>query len=1679
MRICFGGMPTSGMCCCGGRAAADGGFPLTKRQYREKVGLGAYGAWTDIANSGVGQSNEELVVLDRSYGTAYTYQVRAVNEKGDGDESNEVTVTPVVSVPYKPANLVADPGNGSATLRWKTSSFDGRSPITKHQFRDKEGTESYGSWSDIPNSAAGEANANRYTVSPLDNGTAYTFQIRAVNAEGESDESDEASATPMVNADATLSNLSLSDGTLTPAFASGTTSYTASVGNAVSQITVTPTKSDTDASVEYLDASDATITDADGTATGQQVDLDVGANTIKVKVTAGDAMTTETYTVTVTRVGPPTVSIAADTQGVREGEAAAFTLSRTGSAAAALMVSVSVEQEGDFISGAKPTSVTFGAGDPTVALEIATVDDEVGEDNGSITVTVTSVPSGTEISQTAASATLVVADKDDTWATVSVDQAAVTVKESAGTVTLGFSARMEPNVTPFSMKVSASTLLGTARFDEDYVSITDEVTFAAADFQMESGRLVAHKTLDVTILNNHAGRWEGDETFTFKVERSPTLPASVIFVDQDGDKVSNVTTTITITDDEAPPSLDLSVAPSFVEEGDTATVKVTSANGSAFAEDQTINLSFSGIAARGADYTVGDDVLTLGAGLTEVTTTVMVLDDSIDDDAGETIVIEAAHAGTSFSQTYTLVIGGLAPPTMLPVMPGDGRVKVCFDAVGATGYTVQWRSDSQAFRIARQKTVFETSETRDCGPGTVSTAIRDLDNGTTYWFRAQSTREWWDDKKGRQSEVSDWSDEVSGTPTAGPTPPSNVVLTPGNQQLKVDWDPVAGADDYSVEWRQDGYFRELDTTTNSATITGLQNGRAYGVRVLAENVSGRSAWSAVMRGAPGQASVPSTALSGLSVADAGANEANGTIGFRVTLDPAADGTVTVDYATADGTATAGADYDDTSGTLTFAPGETAKTVSVPLIDDTVEDDGETFTLTLSNAVGAFLGDGEATGTILNTESPPEPDALTASFTDVPSAHTGSGTFTFRILFSEDIGISYKTLRDESVSATGGARVTKARRVNGRKDLWEITVEPEGDADVTVTLASGRACGTAGAVCTRTGDPRPLANSPSATVIGPPGLAVADAEAREGTDDTIAFEVTLSRAASGTVRVDYATSDGSAQAGADYTAQSGTLTFATGETAKTIGVAVLDDAVDEGEETFTLTLSSPSGAVIADGSATGTIENDDPMPKAWLARFGRTVSGQVLDAVEERLRASRTTRATVSVAGQTIDLTAQPNVELKAENGTQARLPVLSDWLRQETEDGDRAGMQPRTVTLAELLMGSSFTVAGETDDGSSAAVWGRMAQSSFSGREAGLSLDGDVTTGLLGADYARGPWTGGTVLSHSSGEGDYSGDETGKVKASMKAMTPWAGYSVTDRLSVWAALGYGTGDLTLTPLTPVDQPAQKTDITMTLAAAGARGTLVDGDGPKLDAVADARWVRTTSEKVTALAENGGNLRATQANVTRVRLGIEGSWTMALDDKGTTLTPRFSFGVRRDGGDAETGFGADIGGGLTFAMPASGLMLSLEGRGLMIHEADGLIDTGYQASVGYDPAPSSDLGLSLSLRQSFGGSATGGKDTLFSREVMDGLAANGNDGGSQRLEGKIGYGLPAFGDRFTGTPEFGFAVSGTERAYSLGWRLSREGSDAGTFQSSLEATRHESANDNDPEHAIGFRFSARF
>ena len=136
----------------------------------------------------------------------------------------------------------------------------------------------------------------------------------------------------------------------------------------------------------------------------------------------------------------------------------------------------------------------------------------------------------------------------------------------------------------------------------------------------------------------------------------------------------------------------------------------------------------------------------------------------------------------------------------------------------------------------------------------------------------------------------------------------------------------------------------------------------------------------------------------------------------------------------------------------------------------------------------------------------------------------------------------------------------------------MRIDPSGLGDVTVRVNGTSACDTAPGVCTADG--RKLAGGLQVTIVGPPTLSVADAEVEENSDATLDFAVTLSRALTETVTVEYGTADGTARAGADYTNMTGTLTFTAGETSKTVAVPVLDDAHDEGSETMILRLSEP-------------------------------------------------------------------------------------------------------------------------------------------------------------------------------------------------------------------------------------------------------------------------------------------------------------------------------------------------------------------------------------------------------------------------------------------------------------------------------------------------------------------------
>ena len=744
--------------------------------------------------------------------------------------------------------------------------------------------------------------------------------------------------------------------------------------------------------------------------------------------------------------------------------------------------------------------------------------------------------------------------------------------------------------------------------------------------------------------------------------------------------------------------------------------------------------------------------------------------------------------------------------------------------------------------------------------------------------------------------------------------------------------------------------------------------------------------------------------------------------------------------------------------------------------------------------------------------------LTASFVQAPAEHDGKAGFKLRIAFSESIAIGFRTFRDQAVSAAGGS-VTGAKRVDRRRDLWEVTVKPGSLGDVTVTLEGGRACGTAGAVCTD--DRRALSATISTTVLGPVAVSVADARVHEASDATLDFAVTLSRASSATVAVAYATADGSATAGSDYTARKGELTFDPGETAQTVSVPVLDDAHDEGEETLTLRLSAATGAVIADGVATGTIENTDHMPAAWLARFGRTVTDQVLEAVEARLAAPRTAGVRATLAGQALPswdgggkgkAAARDNASdraLRADARDREAMAAIRDWIAHAGTNDEWRGdvsdgrVQSRALTGRDFLTGTSFALTGgSAEAGGFASLWGRGAISRFDGREGDLTLDGEVTTGLMGADWAAERWTAGLAVGHARGTGGYreGGDCNpdasypgasgcaGQVEATLTGLWPYAGLKLTDRLSAWAAAGYGAGELKLTPGGETnggktDGPFMA-DLTMAMVAAGMRGEVLTPPpegGLALAVKGDVRFTRTASEATKDA--NGGELEAATADVWLVRTGIEGSRRFAPggDAAGMVLTPSFEIGVRLDGGDAESGLGVDLGGGLAFAAPKQGIALDLRARGLVAHEAAGFREWGAGASLAWDPRPSSDRGLALTLRQSWGGSPTGGMDALLGRETLAGLAANDNGdttAGAGRLEAELGYGIALFGGGFTGTPHLGVGLSDTGRDYQLGWRLTSARRGDPGFEVGLATTRRE-ADNADSEHGIALRVVLRW
>ena len=1486
----------------------------------------------------------------------------------------------------------------------------------------------------------------------------------------------------------------------------------------------------------------------------------------------------------------PLVTIRATSAYRTEGSDAVFELTRTGDSSDALTVPVSVVESGAMLDASRPTGATFAEGDFETELRVSTVADEAAEDDSTVTVSI-EAGSAYRLGANDSSEVMVTVLDDDapplpdgTPATAddTVWSADMTVKDyqngsiGAGSADLlanqGGSAGLQAKWLYYHTGDRSLRM----KFTTDVLQ--RGLTLRAGDVKLAfpggGDSSFTWENVDID--------WTDGQTFEASLaqEGSAATPAP-----------DPTLKSLAVSDAAVSPAFDSGTL-FYTAVVDSATASITV---SAESNDDDAEVAFA--PSQDADSGQAGHQVAVPVGETLTTVTVTAADGHTQR-AYRVLVKRPPTVAVSFgSASYTATEGGAKASVIIELSADPGRdVTIPLTASPAGGaaaedYTVPLSVTFTSGGALSQGVVLTAvaDDTVEAGESVVL-GFGDLPDGMEAGATTSAAVTLADAGAEAVNTEPMGLPTISGTPQVGETLTASVTGiadTDGTESatFAYQWVSNNGTSDSDIE----------DATKSSYELVEADAGKTIKVRVTFTDGGGTE--ETLVSAATETVVAAEADASELSVADADASEEEDTaMEFVVTLDPAATATVTVDYATADGTATAGDDYASTSGTLTFQAGDTTKTVSVPITDDAVDDGGETVTLTLSNASGADLGDAVATGTIRNTEAT-ETDPLTASFESVPAEHDGETAFSFRVEFSEDVGISYITLRDDSFTVTEG-EVTGARRVNGRHDLWEITVEPDSREAVTISLPGGRDCGTDGAVCTRGDDPRALSNSPSATVAGPPndpltasfsnmpaehagegtfefgltfseepavgyqklrddafnvgggevnkarrrqqgsdlawditvkpdpaagavtielpettncnasgaictsderplshslsatvagpvGISVADARAQEGTGNTVDFAVTLSRAPSGTVTVGYATADGTATAGQDYTSASGTLTFAPGETSASVSVTVIDDTHDDDGETFTLRLSNASGGRLTDDSATGTIKNSDPMPQAWLTRFGRAASDHVVQAIGTRLRgrAQETPETHFTLGGRQADslFSARDGIGGGfAPTGTDNGKPALADENSRARMDrfraeslgggglgvssfggsslegssfegsslgesslaagspaggnlsggglagparGGTSGSQTArsalmnalglpTGNLRDVLMGSSFFYARPLDEDGQAgglgwlgrwSAWGETAATRFSGADGALSLNGEVATAMLGADSRWGRWLAGVTLSHSLGEGEYTHTDAlgGAVTSTLTSVNPYAHYQVSDRASVWGVLGYGVGGLTLTP--EKAETGIRTNLTTTMAAFGGRGVLSRRSGRfQLAFVSDALVTNTASESAESLAGAAGA-------TSRLRVLLEGSGSMPLSNGGV-LRPTLEVGLRYDGGDAETGAGIEVGGGLAYA--AGRLAIGVDGRVLLAHEDSKYEESGYSASIAYTPSPDG-RGLSMRLGSAWGATQSGVR-SLWSSQDASGLARGAAMDAAQRFQAELGYGLSGRG-----------------------------------------------------------------
>jgi hypothetical protein len=911
-----------------------------------------------------------------------------------------------------------------------------------------------------------------------------------------------------------------------------------------------------------------------GCGTTQANDFSLSATPWAVALTAG-ASATSTVSTAVTSGSAQAVSLSAS--GLPSGTTATFS----------------------------PSSVT--AGGPST-MTVATA---AGTPAGTYNVTVT----GTGASATHSTTFTLTVQSPATY--LSVNDVTVT-EGNSGTTPATFTVTRSGNTTGTS-SVNYATANSTATAPGDYTALTSTtVSFAAGETTKSVSVAIVGDTVD-----------EPNETLSLKLS-SPV-----------GATISDDTGTATILDDDA--TAYLGVNDATLVEGNTgsgpATFTITRSGSTAVSSSVTYATA-NGSATAGSDYTaVGPTTVTFAAGETSKSVTVTVTGDNVDE-PNETFLLKlSSPVGATLSDdTGTGTIVDDDAPTYLSV--NDVTV-----SEGAGGTTA-----TAGFAITRSgNTAGPSSVTYATANGTATAGADYTTVGpTTVTFAAGETS-----KTVPVTVTGDNLDEPNETFLLRLSSPVGATLSDdtGTATISDDDAPTyLAVNDVSIGEGNSGTTTATFTVTRSGSTAGTSsvtyataNGTATAgsdytavaattlsfaagetsktvpVGVTGDQVDEPDETFTVKLTSPVGATLSDDTGTGtivdddaptyLSVNDASVTEGNSgstPATFTITRGGNTAAPSTVTYATTNGTATAGSDYSAlAAATLSFAAGETSKTVSVSVTGDLVDEPDETFSLKLSSPVGATVSDDTGTGTIVDDDAP-----TYLSVSDVTLAEGNSGTSPagFAVTRSGNTaGTSSVTYATANGTATAGSDYTAI-------------------APTVLTFAAGETSKTVAVTVTGDTVPEPdetflvKLSSPSAATVSddtgtgtisdddaPTYLTVGDAVVTEGNSGTTAatFTVTRSGSTAGTSSVTYATANGTAAAGGDYTAIGATrLSFAAGETSKTVAVAVVGDTVDEANETFLVKLSAPTGALISDDTGTGTIVDDDgpitPGPTTFLA-----------------------------------------------------------------------------------------------------------------------------------------------------------------------------------------------------------------------------------------------------------------------------------------------------------------------------------------------------------------------------------------------------------------------------------------------------------------------------------------------